>query len=258
MKMLDAAELRQVGMAFGVTEMQVRRDHLISHVLHALAELDLPMVFFGGTALARTHLADPEAGGRLSEDIDLYTVGQRRECARILEERLPRLLRREFPGTAWDPSLTQVKDTEPARLFTRDGLPVRLQLLASGGLHAWPTEVRAMEMRYHDVPAVHLRVPTVTAFAAMKTLAWEDRQAPRDLYDLAALARIGALTTDAAELFCQATGRRLAPHIFRTLPKADWQAQLAHQTRLLSSAQDCLDTVREAYGAVLNWDHNAD
>ena len=63
------AEMEQVATAFGVGMEQVRRDHLISHVLAAIAS-DIStddLVFFGGTALSRTHLAD----ARLSEDIDL-------------------------------------------------------------------------------------------------------------------------------------------------------------------------------------------
>ena len=86
--MLDLRELAQVATAFGVSDEQVRRDHLISHVLTALSDLALPVIFFGGTALARTHLSDPEAGARLSEDIDLYSP-QRRASARPPDRTLP-------------------------------------------------------------------------------------------------------------------------------------------------------------------------
>jgi hypothetical protein len=41
----------------------------------------------------------------------------------------------------------------------------------------------------------------VPTFAASKTVAWHDRAAPRDLWDLWALAEHGHITTDAAELF---------------------------------------------------------
>ena len=69
--MLQPDELANTAAAFGVADEQVRRDHLISHVLAGLADLELPVVFFGGTALGRTHLINPEGGARLSEDIDL-------------------------------------------------------------------------------------------------------------------------------------------------------------------------------------------
>jgi predicted nucleotidyltransferase component of viral defense system len=54
------AEWQQVASRFGVGMEQVRRDHLISHVLAAIS-CDVStdaLVFFGGTALSRTHLAD--------------------------------------------------------------------------------------------------------------------------------------------------------------------------------------------------------
>lgn len=73
--MRDPAEGAAVAEKFGVSDEQVRRDHLLSHLLAVLAR-DLPdaVVFFGGTAFARTHL--PE--GRLSEDLDLFAVPRRR------------------------------------------------------------------------------------------------------------------------------------------------------------------------------------
>jgi predicted nucleotidyltransferase component of viral defense system len=101
--MLERDELVETAAAFGVPEEQVIRDHLIFHVLSALAGLQAPVVFFGGTALARTYLTDPGAGARLSEDIDLYGNG-RRETAALLDVQLPQRLRREFPRTAWDPT----------------------------------------------------------------------------------------------------------------------------------------------------------
>lgn len=71
---LSDAELRDVSRRFGVAESQVRRDHVISHVLAAIAdEVSDDVVFFGGTALCRTHLPDL----RLSEDIDLIAVRDR-------------------------------------------------------------------------------------------------------------------------------------------------------------------------------------
>lgn len=50
-------EWAAVAERFGADLEQVRRDHLISHVLAAIAA-DVPtddLVFFGGTALSRTH-----------------------------------------------------------------------------------------------------------------------------------------------------------------------------------------------------------
>lgn len=51
--MLDPDEERSVASAFGVAASQVRRDHLISHVLAVLSERFADrLLFFGGTALS--------------------------------------------------------------------------------------------------------------------------------------------------------------------------------------------------------------
>lgn len=260
--MLDRVELAEVAAAFGVSDTQVRRDHLISHILAAVAVLDLPVTFFGGTALARTHLTDPAAGARLSEDIDLHSP-DRRAVAQRLDEELPRLLRREFPRSSWDPPLSAVRSATPGQFVSGSGLRVRIQLLDSQGDHhdlaSWPVEIRPVHLRYIDtVGVVVLQVPTLTAFAAMKTLAWLDRRTARDLYDLAALARIGAVTEEAAALVRQATGWSVTAQILNLPEPPDWTAQLAHQTRTVPSAAACLAGVHEAYAKALRWSNPDD
>lgn len=253
--MLEHDELVAVADLFGVAEDQVLRDHLISHVLAALADIAPDVLFVGGTALARTHLADAAAGGRLSEDVDLW-VPDRAAVATVLDERLPRQLRREFPGTVWSPPLRSTKSAiEPGVLVTTEDLRVRVQLLDHEDWARWPAEAVRIETRYSDIaPDVTLRVPTLPAFAAMKTLAWADRHAARDLYDLARLAELGALTREAAELVRDATGVSVQKYDFASLPAGlEWQSQLAHQTRDLPEPERCLELVRDAYGDVLGW-----
>ena len=79
----DLDEARAVSERFGVAIEQVRRDHLISHVLAAISRYHRDEVlFFGGTALARTFLPD----GRLSEDVDLIALAPRADVAAALEK----------------------------------------------------------------------------------------------------------------------------------------------------------------------------
>lgn len=256
--MLDPEEAASVEAAYGVPASQVHLDHMISHILEAIAELDQPLTFFGGTALARTHLADPAAGGRLSEDIDLYSSVRRETAAALDRHPPPRLVRREFPRARWDPPLSAVRAVEPGHLVSESGVRVQIQLLDSQNSHHdlahWPTEMRTVHLRYSDATSsAQLRVPTLPAAAAMKTAAWIDRKAARDLYDLAGLARIGALTNEAAALFRRATGLRITPYLFNKQPAMQWETQLAHQTRRLPPAQHCLAEVREAYSVALGW-----
>jgi predicted nucleotidyltransferase component of viral defense system len=249
--MLDPQDLAKVASTFAVAEEQVRRDHLIGHALAALESLNLPkLVFFGGTALTWTLLPT----GRLSEDIDLY-VADRPAAAAIIDRELPRKLRREFPGIMWDPGLSAVRSVDPARLVSRDGLVIRIQLLdvERQGWSFLPAEQRSLVERYRDLSGVTLRVPTAASFGAMKTLAWVDRRTPRDLFDLAGLSTVGALGAAAADLFHQATGRRVAPYDFTGSAPRDWVAALQHQTGALPSALSCLDVVRASFGAALGW-----
>lgn len=56
---LDIDEARTVADRFVVAMEQVRRDHLISHILAAVSQFHRDaVIFFGGTALARAHLPE--------------------------------------------------------------------------------------------------------------------------------------------------------------------------------------------------------
>jgi predicted nucleotidyltransferase component of viral defense system len=245
---IDDSEARAVADIFGVAIEQVRRDHLISHILAALSASHAEQViFFGGTALARTYLP----AGRLSEDIDLIATGVRRETAAAIEQTLDRALRRSHGRISWAPGLTAVRDTDAAVLVADEGqLTVRMQLLDHLGYPPWPTELHAIDQRYSDAGAVTLRVPTASSFAAWKTVAWHGRRAPRDLWDLWALAQRGEITKRAAELFIAhgPIGNAPQPWMFASAPTEQrWQAQLAGQTRLTVSAAEARQVVADAW-----------
>lgn len=245
--MLHPTELADVAATFGVSDAQVRRDHLISHLLGALSrKVRAQVVFFGGTALSRTHLPQ----GRLSEDVDLLAVGSRGSAAATVQTVLADGLRREFGRLSWAPLLTLVRDTVPAVLSTVDGLSVRVQLLSPVGWPPWPTEELDLVQRYSDAPAARLQIPTRAAFVAMKTTAWADRHAARDLYDLYLLAGLGAIDATARDLYARhgPTGRPPAPWLFDTPPTPQqWRDQLAAQTRLRTDPDTAAAVVRAAW-----------
>lgn len=245
--MLDPAEEIAIGQQFGVARDQVRRDHLISHLLATLsAHFADQVVFFGGTALSRSYVP----GGRLSEDIDLIAMGNRRDTAQALEQRLVTANRREYPGLHWLPLLSSVRDTDPAVLASSDGVNVRIQLLSRTGYPSWPTVSQELVQRYSDAPPATLTVPTRAAFAAWKTSAWMDRAAPRDLFDLWSLAEIGAIGSEAADLFCRfgPTNRPPDERVFSAAPdERDWHRDLGAQTRLTVTAASALGIVRDAW-----------
>lgn len=243
--MLDPRELREVAERFEVTEDQVRRDHLVSHVLAAVARLATDAVFFGGTALARTHLP----AGRLSEDVDLYAA-QRRDVARTLTTGLPATLRREFPRLVWDPAPDDVAENGTALLVAERVPPVRLQVLDGRGYALWRTERRSVDVRYSDVPDATLTVPTRASFVGMKLWAWGDRRAARDLYDLWALATIGAVDAEAMAAYEAAVGYRPPQSLFDRVPDpAEWRTALVHQTAVLPDVTEAVAAVRDALAA---------
>ncbi|WP_306663692.1 nucleotidyl transferase AbiEii/AbiGii toxin family protein [Nocardia farcinica] len=89
-------------------------------------------------------------------------------------------------------------------------------MLSSRNRTLWPAELRTLEQRYSDAPPADLFVPTLPAFAAAKTAAWHDRRAPRDLWDLWALAEIDGIDHAAAELYRRygPTNKLPGPHDF--------------------------------------------
>lgn len=245
--MMNLDERDAVATQFGVAAEQVERDHLISHLLAFLSrQFGERIQFIGGTALARTHLPD----GRLSEDIDLIALGDRKQVALDLDVALPRAVARSHGRLTVEPELSWTADTLPVLLRPADGRPVRLQLLSSRDRILWPTERRALIQRYADAPPAELLVPTLPAFAASKTATWADRHAARDLWDLWALSEIGAIDPVAAALFRRygPTNKNPGAYLFRTAPSdADWHAQLAGQTLLTVAAKEALDAVRTAW-----------
>jgi len=125
------------------------------------------VIFFGGTALSRTHLVH----ARLSEDIDIIALGNRSDIAERLLKSINGALLRTHGRLTWSPSFG-TRDIEPANLHIPRGISIRLQLLTRRGYSAWPTGRRDIEQRYQDAPPATLIVPTVESFAGWKTAAW--------------------------------------------------------------------------------------
>ena len=239
--MIPESEIRGHVKRYGVPELQVRRDWVISHVLHALTSVqeETSIVFYGGTALCRTWC--PEL--RLSEDVDLLTTDFT-DAAEIIPSRLRRLLRREFPDLTW--TAGPIREGTITAQVDAGRHTIKVQLVEprvrEGDI---PTASADVALRYSDLPAtVRLTVPTPEGFAAMKLMAWHDRGAPRDLIDLAALADIGAITSVALDLTQHVSGTRLGAVILdQKLPPAVlrmWDAELMHQLQDPPTPQNCL------------------
>lgn len=240
-------EWAAVAEQFGADQQQVRRDHLISHVLGALAggvSTD-DLVFIGGTALSRTHLAD----ARLSEDIDLVAFAPRDQVAAATESAIRRGLARSHGRPTWRPALGSTSGSQPAVLTIDDTLGIQVQLVTGAGF-LWPTEIAEIEQRYSDATPARMRTLTAAGFAAAKLATWMERHAPRDLYDLWALGERGLIDAEAVEVFAQKgpTGQPPKPWVFAHAPdETAWRDALSHQTRLRVTAAEALTTARDAW-----------
>lgn len=244
--MINRTEIAAVAAQFGTPGSQIIRDHLISHVLAGIA--DWPdhdrVTFFGGTALCRTWLPNL----RLSEDIDLLVDTQL--DAEHLREHTSRRLRSEFPSHDWM-RLGSQHQVETWMLNT-GASEVKVQFAEwRQGWKSIPLVTRDVQLRYSDLPeSVALTVPTPSGFAAMKLMAWFDRHAPRDLYDLAALADAGHIDRGAVDRVKAIAGfapsaATLERHVPRIVESV-WSAELGHQVSDTSTAERCLARIRLA------------
>ncbi len=243
--MISDREVSRAAARLGVPEGQVRRDHLLSHLIRGLK--DVPgIVFVGGTALNRTYLSD----ARLSEDIDLHLLNG---GSGIVDELLD-AVRLEFPDLSIQ-TQSRYGDVTTAILASED-LRVQVQLVSFR--HDWarlPTRSALVRLRYGDLDgAVELRIPTTSAFVAMKIAAFVDRRAARDLFDLAQLARLDLVDTTSLDLTKQLLGRRPVPAEFALPPSnEEWRIELSHQVKELGTPEDALTTVRSALAELLDW-----
>lgn len=244
--MIDDREIRSLARQLGVPEIQIRRDHLLSHLIDALP-LEDRVVFIGGTALNRTHLPDV----RLSEDLDVHLIAGK---ADDLVDELIQGVRLEFPGAS---IISRTRQYDVAtNVLEVDG--IRIQIQAISNRPRWiglPTATTPVRLRYSDLPAsADLNVPAVEAFGAMKLTAYVDRAAPRDLFDLRKLAERGALSEESLELTGQLLGRPLARQEFESLPTDDqWKVELSHQVADPGTPGDALEIVVHALAEFLGW-----
>ena len=147
-------------------------------------------------------------------------------------------------------------DSQTIAYLKAEELAVRVHLIAPD--EDLPTETAPIELRYSDLPeSVSLLVPTRSALAAMKTGAYIDRAAPRDLVDLDGLADVGALNEEAARVLKDVFGMVVVRQEFDRLRPSTveaWEAELERLMREIPSPEACLRRVRDAYSKALVWE----
>jgi predicted nucleotidyltransferase component of viral defense system len=242
--MLDPNEAASIQGRFGTSHLQIQKDHAISHILAALADFNTDLVFYGGTGLARTFLE----GGRLSEDIDLFTAN--RIDLNLELDLVPELIFQEFPQAFWLTRPSQITEPGKALLVCQQGVQIEVQAISAQG-RAWgeiPTVLSEIQLRYSDVPGIELRTPTLDGFSAMKLAAWFDRATSRDLFDLEGLAHLGPVSAATRELVAELLGFTLTPGMLDRRVVGNWHDELAHQTKLEITEEQALARVLAWWG----------
>ena len=246
---LDPTERDQWASRFGVAATQIDHDFAISHLLAALNPLADRFVFYGGTALSRTFLPDL----RLSEDIDLLSNGARRDVAPLLDQELRDYMEPRFGELTADPWLADATRDTQACVLRVGRVDVQVQLIDGRDYPNWPTQHSTIEQRYAGIPEATLHTYTAPAFAGAKTSAWIEttRNAPRDLYDLWALACAGHIDVDAARLYRRhgPTGGYPERNLLPAAPPSEreWQDALSHQCIPQVTAADAYETVASTW-----------
>ncbi|MCL1841990.1 MAG: nucleotidyl transferase AbiEii/AbiGii toxin family protein [Propionibacteriaceae bacterium] len=148
-----------------MAEDQIRHDFVISHLLAAIARHADRVVFFGGTALSRTFLPDL----RLSEDIDLLSVGARMPVAPLLDEAIRASLEPGFGPVTADPWLADARHDTDGCVFHVGGIDVKLQLIDGTDYTPWPTQTSTVMLRYAGLPDMAMTTLTPASFVCAKT-----------------------------------------------------------------------------------------
>jgi predicted nucleotidyltransferase component of viral defense system len=244
--MIDEEEIEKNAELFDVPLATIVKDHAISHALFCLSQIigkdaGKKVLFYGGTALNRTHFTD----FRLSEDIDLM-INEYPAWIKIMQPQLLAFMRKVFPKAQWK-NEHNGDGIWTLNLECEVNITIQIQCVEPRmrweiyDQHVSQTEVK---LRYSDLPdTVLFNVPSAEAFVAMKLCAWIDRSAARDLADLNELAKLGSITKVALDLakdvygtrFTTATlGRSVPPSVIR-----QWKVDLAHQSGHVDSPEVC-------------------
>lgn len=222
----------------------VEKDYILNHVLTAIAEARLPIVFRGGSALARCYWPD----FRMSEDLDFVARSDPGSISVLLDgavataaERTGRSLQLETmksePGwfrsrVAWDDDEVLIDMNGHERLYL-------------------PTPDRGIDLPYSDLSgSVEIAVVSLEEILGNKWFMLDDREEPRDLFDVwAGLCRFRVPFERLA------VGHRAKygyPPVRAALERSErlrdlWRDRLQHQVAELADFDEVYSAVRTRF-----------
>jgi len=206
-----------------------------------MADFSAPLVFRGGTALARVYWPD----FRLSEDLDFISTASGTEIAAAIGAAVARAAERTGTGTTAD--IPPIREGWTQCEVRWDGGSIQVDV-NRGEDAKLPVQTRALDLPYSDLgrDARELVVMALKEILANKWYMLDDRKEPRDLFDLwYGLCVHGAALDQVADAFkAKYTGK---PGLWRIQQarkvEAAWEERLAHQVR-------DLPPFREVFGEV--------
>lgn len=236
--MIPATQIHRRARQLGLDDAVVARDYVLCHVLAALAETGGGLVFRGGTALARVHWPDH----RISEDLDFVTDREWESVRNII-------------ARAVDVAGSRTADGVMIASSSSSGHRLRTVVRSARGeilvdvVRQTPmrAETARLHLPYSDLPDdLSIDVVAVEEILADKWFMLEDRDEPRDLFDL----WTGLVAREIP--FGSVADVHAAKHgyqpVLESLPRArrlrtGWSIRLAHQIPNLPDFDRVIDEV---------------
>lgn len=243
--MITDAELRHRADRLGIQQGHVERDYVLNHLLAQFSHDPGSFIFRGGTALARVYWPD----FRLSEDLDFITSTNGTEIEVVVQKMADRA--RSSTGLELSVNVGVVR-----RGRSRSTVGWSTPWDTAGELLidvvAWekpalPSEVRQMSLPYSDIdPAARLTVLQLADILGSKWGMLDDRDEPRDLFDLwFAVARARVPFSEVARGHEARYGYGPHPNFLAGARRLEplWRDRLAHQMSDLPDFAEVLDTL---------------
>ena len=246
---LRTAERRAA--ALGIPVRHVELDYVLHHLLAAFSRRDNPLVFRGGTALARVYWPD----FRISEDLDFIAPGEAPDLLRLATMIVADIA----DETGLDATLVADgwrDDRMRATVTWTTGLAGGGELLIDVVRHQparLGPRMLALDLRYPDLDAARgaeIRILALDEILANKWMMLDDREEPRDLFDLHwALTHADVPFGELADAHEAVYGYPPMPASIERAARleARWEQRLAHQLRDLPAFGDVLADVRQRF-----------
>lgn len=247
--MIDEREIERRAERLALLPVQVAKDYLLNHLLAAIADVSAPLVFRGGTALARIYWPD----FRLSEDLDFISTAPGADIDVAIQAAVARAATRT--GTDLTPNIPPIREGWTQCEMRWDGGSIQVDVNRGEGPKL-PVETRMLDLPYSDLArdARTLEVVALEEILANKWYMLDDRKEPRDLFDLWYGVCVRGVPLDqVADAFkAKYSGR---PGLWRVQQarklEAAWDERLAHQVNELPPFQDVFG---EVHARVQAWE----